>query len=76
MKKGVIIATAVLLALLAAVGIMISTKQKNDSPQVRIIEDSMDNNANTNNIMNTDDEMRKAQAMPCAFTVLTGIDER
>ena len=61
MKKGVIIATAVLLALLAAVGIMISTKQKNDSPQVRIIEDSMDNNANTNNIMNTDDEMRKAQ---------------
>lgn len=60
MKKGVIIVTAVLLALLAAVGIIISTKQKSDSPQVRIIEAPM-NNTNTNDIMNTDDEMRKSQ---------------
>lgn len=48
MKKGVIIAAAVLLALLAAAGIVIATKQKEDSPPVRIIEDTMDNNAAKN----------------------------
>ena len=48
MKKGVIIAAAVLLALLAAAGIVIATRQKEDSPPVRIIEDTMDNNAAKN----------------------------
>ena len=48
MRKGVIIAAAVLLALLAAAGIVIATKQKEDSPPVRIIEDTMDNNAAKN----------------------------
>ena len=42
MKKGVIIAAAVLLALLAAAGIMLGTKNK-DSPPVRIVEDAQDN---------------------------------
>ena len=49
MKKGVIIAAAVLLALLAAAGIMLGTKNK-DSPPVRIVEDAQDNTgAQTNN---------------------------
>ena len=47
MKKGVIIAVAVLLALLAAAGVMLTTKQKEDSPPVRTIEDAMDNNTIT-----------------------------
>lgn len=42
MKKGVIIAVAALLALLAAAGIMLGTKNK-DSPPVRIVEDAQDN---------------------------------
>ena len=42
MKKGVIIAAAVLLALLAAAGIMLGTKNK-DSPPVRIVDDAQDN---------------------------------
>ena len=61
MRKGVIIAAAVLLALLAAAGIMISKKQKNDSPPVRIIEDSMDSSANTNNITDVNSEIIKSQ---------------
>ena len=61
MKKGIIIAAAVLLALLAAAGIVIATKQKDDSPPVRIIEEPMDNNTNTSNIMNTDGQMIKSQ---------------
>ena len=61
MKKGIMIAAAVLLALLAAAGIVIGTKQKDDSPPVRIIEEPMDNNTNTSNIMNTDGQMIKSQ---------------
>ena len=53
MKKGVIIAVAIMLALLAAAGVMLSKKQKEDSPPVRIIEDAMD--TNTNNVTNADD---------------------
>lgn len=61
MKKGIMIAAAVLLALLAAAGVVIATKQKDDSPPVRIIEEPMDNNTNTSNIMNTNDQMIKSQ---------------
>lgn len=61
MKKGIMIAAAVLLALLVAAGVVIGTKQKDDSPQVRIIEEPMDNNTNTSNIMNTDNQMIKSQ---------------
>ena len=61
MKKGIIIAAAVLLALLAAAGIVIATKQKDYSPPVRIIEDNMDNNMTTGNITNANDELIKSQ---------------
>ena len=57
MKKGVIIAAAVLLALLAAAGIMLATKNK-DSPPVRIVEDAQDN---TNTQTNNNDEIILSQ---------------
>ena len=61
MKKGVVIAVALLLALLAAAGITIATKQKKDSPPVRIIEGTMDNNTNTSIIAAADNEIIKTQ---------------
>lgn len=48
MKKGVVIAVALLLALIAAAGIMLA-KKNNDSPPVRIIEEPMDNTPMPNN---------------------------
>ena len=54
MKKGVIIAAAIVLALIAATGVVLSKKQKEDSPPVRIIEDTMDNN--TRNTINDANE--------------------
>ena len=59
MKKGVIIAAAILLALLASAGIMLATKN-NDSPPVRVIEENMDN-TNTSGIVSTNDEIIKSQ---------------
>lgn len=61
MKKGVVIAVALLLALLAAAGITIATIQKEDSPPVRIIEGTMDNNTNTSIIAAADNEIIKTQ---------------
>ncbi|MBO7048940.1 MAG: hypothetical protein J6W62_08545 [Spirochaetia bacterium] len=66
MKKTVVIAAAVLLALLAAAGIVIATKQKDDSPPVRIIEEPMDNNTNTDIITNTNDGLLQAQTSQIA----------
>ena len=66
MKKTVVIAAAVLLALLAAAGIVIATKQKDDSPPVRIIEEPMENNTNTDIITNTNDGLLQAQTSQIA----------
>ncbi|MBR5926896.1 MAG: DUF481 domain-containing protein [Spirochaetia bacterium] len=48
MKKGAIIAVAIMLALIAATGVMLATKNK-DSPPVRIVENAADNNISNNN---------------------------
>jgi len=60
LKKGVIIAVAIALALIAAAGVVIATKQKEDSPPVRIIEDTMDTNT-TNTVTNPNDEIILSQ---------------
>ena len=60
MKKGVIIAAAIVLALIAAAGVMLSKKQKEDSPPVRIIEDTMDINTNKN-VTSSNDEIILSQ---------------
>lgn len=60
MKKGVITAVAIVLALIAAAGVMISTKQKEDSPQVRVMEDTMDTNTN-NTLTAANDEIIVSQ---------------
>ncbi len=49
MKKGLIIAAVVLIALLAAAGVMIQRQQKEDSPPVRIIEDTEDRSISSAN---------------------------
>ena len=54
-KKGAIIAAAIVLALVTAAGVVLATRQKEDSPSVRIIEDTGDNNTPNN------DELLAAQ---------------
>lgn len=54
-KKGAIIAAAIVLALITAAGVVLATRQKEDSPPVRIIEDTVENNASNN------DELLAAQ---------------
>ena len=49
-----------MLALIAAAGVVIATKQKEDSPPVRIIEDTMDNNT-ANTVTNPNDEIILSQ---------------
>ena len=63
MKKGIVIAATVLLALLSALGLLVATRQTDDSPPVRIIEDtSMNNNIENEIIKSQDSQIEELRA--------------